>query len=94
MNDRIQELADKIWAKEYWDNPNTDKLLPAQLNRFAELIIDECCVKLLDMDEKTKGNHNYYKHAAIQLKRHFEAQDKPVLQSGGLHYRHPPASEE
>jgi hypothetical protein len=42
MNERIRELADKIWAEEYWDNPNTDKLLPAQLNRFAELIVREC----------------------------------------------------
>lgn len=42
MNERIQELADKIWEEKYWTNPNTDKLLPAQLNRFAELIIAEC----------------------------------------------------
>ena len=42
MNEQIQELADKIWAEEYWSNPNTDKLLPAQLNRFAELIVREC----------------------------------------------------
>ena len=42
MNERIRELADQIWAEEYWDNPNTDKLLPAQLNRFAELIVREC----------------------------------------------------
>jgi hypothetical protein len=42
MNERIQELADKIWAEEYWDNPNTDKLLPAQLNKFAKLIVREC----------------------------------------------------
>ena len=41
MNERIQELADKIWAEEYWDNPNTDKLLPAQLNKFAKLMIKE-----------------------------------------------------
>ena len=42
MNERIQELADKIWAEEYWDNPATDKLLPAQLNKFAELNVAEC----------------------------------------------------
>jgi hypothetical protein len=42
MNERIRELADKIWAEEYWDNPATDKLLPAQLNKFAELIVGEC----------------------------------------------------
>jgi hypothetical protein len=49
MNERIRELADKIWAEEYWDNPNTDKLLPAQLNRFAELIVRECCIALNPM---------------------------------------------
>ena len=42
MNERIQNLKDKIWADEYWTKPNTDKLLPAQLNRFAELIVQEC----------------------------------------------------
>jgi hypothetical protein len=42
MNERIRELADKIWEEKYWTNPNTDKLLPAQLNRFAELIVREC----------------------------------------------------
>lgn len=42
MNERIREFADKIWEEKYWTNPNTDKLLPAQLNRFAELIVAEC----------------------------------------------------
>ena len=42
MNERIQELADRIWAEEYWNNPNTDRLLPAQLNKFAEMIVREC----------------------------------------------------
>jgi hypothetical protein len=42
MNEQIQNLKDKIWTEEYWTNPNTDKLLPAQLNRFAELIVREC----------------------------------------------------
>jgi len=42
MNEQIQNLKDKIWTEEYWTNPNTDKLLPAQLNKFAELIVREC----------------------------------------------------
>jgi len=42
MNEKIKELADKIWAEEYWDDPNADKLLPVQLNKFAELIVREC----------------------------------------------------
>ena len=48
MNQQIQNLKDKIWTEEYWTNPNTDKLLPAQLNRFAELIVRECVQTLID----------------------------------------------
>lgn len=46
MNEQIRRLADKIWAEEYWNNPNTDKLLPARLNKFAELIVRECASKV------------------------------------------------
>lgn len=42
MNERIRDIKDKLWSEEYWNNPNTDKLLSAQLNRFAELIVKEC----------------------------------------------------
>lgn len=42
MNERIRDIKDKLWSEEYWNNPNTDKLLSAQLNRFAELIVREC----------------------------------------------------
>ena len=42
MNKRINELADKVWAKEYWDDPKTDKLLLMQLNKFAELVVQDC----------------------------------------------------
>jgi len=51
MNERIKELADKRWEEKYWTNPNTDKLLPAQLNRFAELILQDVmsiCEKMGD----------------------------------------------
>jgi hypothetical protein len=41
MNKRIRELADQIWAEEYWDNPNTDKLLPAQLAKFVDMIVQD-----------------------------------------------------
>ena len=50
MNERIRALANQVWAEEYWDNPNTDKLLPAQLNRFAKLIVSEC-MDVLDPGE-------------------------------------------
>jgi hypothetical protein len=42
MNEKVKQLADKIWAEEYWNDPNADKLLPVQLNKFAQLIVREC----------------------------------------------------
>lgn len=70
MNERIQQLADKIWAEEYWNNPNTDKLLPAQLNRFAELIVGEC----LDLCYNRGMNDELYAgqlKAAAYIEEHF-----------------------
>ena len=70
MNERIKELTDKIWADEYWDNPNTDKLLPAQLNKFAELIVRECAYALnpmlRDMISRGQGVHMIYKHFGVE----------------------------
>ena len=61
MNDRIRELADNIWAEEYWNNPNTDKLLPAQLNRFAELIVKEC-ITIVDEQKECLHEEQQYWH--------------------------------
>jgi len=71
MNERIRELADKIWAEEYWTNPNTDRLLPAQLNRFAELIVGECGVALSPMlrDMVSRGQ------AFDLIKEHFGVEE-------------------
>ena len=72
MNEQIQNLKDKIWADEYWTKPNTDKLLPAQLNRFAELIVREC------IEQASIGNghgNNQWDRAltfsAKNIKEHF-----------------------
>ena len=63
MNDKLEKLADKIWAKEYWDDPNTDKLLPVQLNKFAELIVGECAniYDMIDNGNLVMGTDNYLK---------------------------------
>jgi len=68
MHSRLKELMPKPWTFPY---PDRELYTKEQFEKFAELIVDECCVKLLDMDSKANGNHNYYKHAAIELKRHF-----------------------
>jgi hypothetical protein len=77
MNERIKQLAEQagfvLWQDESW-NPGDvidwSLRYDDEFKKFAELIVDECCLKLLDMDEKTNGRHNYYKHAALELKRH------------------------
>lgn len=74
MNERIQELKDKIWTEEYWTNPNTDKLLPAQLNRFAELIVLECASFARAYTLKKSGIENPYTGAVFiedEIKKHF-----------------------
>jgi len=42
--------------------------------KFAELIVRECASRLVDMDQQVKGQHNYYKHASIQVLLHFGIQ--------------------
>ena len=76
MNERIQNLKDKIWTEEYWTNPNTDKLLPAQLNKFAELIIQKC------IEQASIGNghgNNQWDRAltfaAKNIKEHFGVEE-------------------
>ena len=74
MNERITQLADKIWAEEYWDNPNTDKLLPAQLNRFAELIVRECVRVMYDnaIERNVPPDINQTPtHYAVAVLKHF-----------------------
>ena len=44
------------------------------LEKFAELIVRECTNRLVDMDQQVKGQHNYYKHASIQVLLHFGIQ--------------------
>jgi hypothetical protein len=74
MNERIEELADKIWAEEYWTKPNTDKLLPAQLNRFAELIVRECADKVHELI-KSDGDEFPLQAVSYRIKQHFGVEE-------------------
>jgi len=79
VNERIRKLAiskgiyDSL-CDPYDSHKNGDyhSSVMDDLERFAQLIVDECCSKLLQMDEQARGSHNYYKCAAVQLKEHFK----------------------
>ena len=78
MNEQIQNLKDKIWTEEYWTNPNTDKLLPAQLNRFAELIVKECTQSIENTIETnciTDGEKMGCEFAILDLLKHFGVEE-------------------
>lgn len=64
----VKELKSQIWSEEYWSNPATDKLLPLQLNKFAQLIILECANFVADQDE-----NNFPSPVTIsrRIKNHF-----------------------
>ena len=77
MNEQIRRLADKIWAEEYWNNPNTDKLLPARLNKFAELIVRECA-EISEQSQWSEAKGEYYEgfneamiYVSNKIKEHF-----------------------
>lgn len=55
-----------------------DKILPTRhmmrnmlSDNHTKKVLNECCDKLVSMHEKANGNHNYYLHAAVELRRHF-----------------------
>ena len=74
MNERIQNLKDKIWTEEYWTNPNTDKLLPAQLNKFAELIVRECMDQVwYTREDSINGNVSLV--IKERIKQHFGVEE-------------------
>lgn len=77
MNERIRDIKDKLWSEEYWNNPNTDKLLSAQLNRFAELIVRECVN--LCYDRAYRGTFGSFTDGAMlcanEIKEHFGVEE-------------------
>jgi hypothetical protein len=81
MNERIKQLAEQ--AKKHSldamikiaDKEQALKVYSESYDtKFAELIVQECASRLVDMDQQVKGQHNYYKHASIQVLLHFGIQ--------------------
>lgn len=79
MNERVKELAEQAgfvsWSDEEWKPEGAvidwSSDYDNELAKFAELIVQESCYKLIEMHEKVNGDHNYYHHASVQLKQHF-----------------------
>ena len=73
MNEQIREFAEQSRKKPMGDswcytNPREFE------QKFAELIVRECASRLVNMDQQVKGQHNYYRHASLQVMLHFGIQ--------------------
>ena len=72
MNKRIRELAEQ--ATTYHNGGVGTGIESFDKEKFAELIVRECASRLVDMDQQVKGQHNYYRHASLQVMLHFGIQ--------------------
>jgi len=72
MNEKFKQLAleAKMGTADF-DAGSYYVATPDRMQLFAESIVQDCYQKLIDMDQQVKATHNYYKHAAIQIKLHF-----------------------
>ena len=84
IDNKLEDLmySAGLTAQGCWDQ--LDSYDKEAIQKYADLIVEECCRKLLDMDEKTRGNHNYYKHAALEIKKHFKKPAETVENLGAL----------
>jgi len=80
MNEQLIKIGLESGMLNYVDNETPRHYFLSghadeqDLAKFAELIVRECASRLVDMDQQVKGQHNYYKHASIQVLLHFGIQ--------------------
>ena len=74
MNQRIRELMNEATSFKEGLIEGKHDIELFDKEKFAELIVRECVGRLVDMDQQVKGQHNYYKHASIQVLLHFGIQ--------------------
>ena len=70
MNAQIEKLFEQAAGKEF--PTGVESIHPAELKRFAELIIEECASAVNSMDDSCTG------FWANIIKEHFGVEDAPV----------------
>ena len=73
MNEQIQQLALRAGFNLHNDLMDGHSF-HHEIEKFAQLIVKECASRLVDMDQQVKGQHNYYRHASLQVMLHFGIQ--------------------
>jgi hypothetical protein len=69
----MKQITKELWEKAAQaESDDSWKGQQRFIERLVDLTVDECCSKLIDMQYNARGMHNYYGHAALQLKQHFK----------------------
>ena len=68
----MKQITKQLWEKAAQADGDTWEGQQRFIERLVELTVEECCLKLIDMQYNARGMHNYYGHAALQLKQHFK----------------------
>jgi hypothetical protein len=69
----MKQITKELWEKAA--QAGSDDSWEGQqrfIERLVDLTVDECCLKLIAMQDNARDIHNYYGHAALQLKQHFK----------------------
>ena len=82
MNERIKELAEQAKLKtELWNNPEPfviykeDVNYPGGLEKFAQLIINECIDIISPYTVKMSRPGEEYLHPINEIKKHFGVEE-------------------
>ncbi len=62
MNERIRELYQQCRGDKYWNGTHYDEY-PANIEKFAELIVQEC-MRMCDVADMSLLEHNCVKEAS------------------------------
>ena len=73
MNERIKQLAEQAFFDESTSRPSTKMYTFSdhKMEKFAQLIVQECADKCLEMAYANPGPHHY----AAMLKEHFGVEE-------------------
>ena len=66
MNERIRQLAEQAglvrrgdWGMKRWEGPRSDSIIDQDLEKFADMIVRECCHIMNTTAKKAEESNTY-----------------------------------
>ena len=76
MNERIKELAEQAGFKVNWQHEDVQAIKMARFEKFAELIVRECCL-VLEQTQTALDRHKWPtpSECGVYIKEHFGVEE-------------------